>query len=245
MKIAIIDDERPAREELKLLLSECAPKATLFTGSSGEEALILLDQEDIDVLFLDIQLNDINGTVLVSMIRRGYPHISIVFATAYEEYAAKAFDLNVTDYITKPFHKERLIQTLQKINKEQSYLQERALPVTHGLPATKISIQCEKKIIVLDVKEIIFIETNRKNLIIHTIHGDYSDSTSLNSYEERLKPFSFYRTQKSYLINLNYLDEIVPWFNNNYGAKLKCTNGEILPIGRTQLKELRTMFRLS
>ena len=245
MKIAIIDDERPAREELKLLLSECAPDATLFTGSSGEEALILLDQEDIDVLFLDIQLNDINGTVLVSMIRRGYPNISIVFATAYEEYAAKAFDLNVTDYITKPFHKERLLQTLQKINKEQSHLQERALLVTRGLPATKISIQSDKKIVVLDVKEIIFIETNRKNLIIHTIHGDYSDSTSLNSYEERLKPFSFYRTQKSYLINLNYLDEIVPWFNNNHGAKLKCTNGEILPIGRNQLKELRSMFRLS
>ena len=132
-----------------------------------------------------------------------------------------------------------------KIQKEQSYLQERTLPIARGLPATKISIQSEKKIIVLDVKEIIYIETNRKNLIIHTLHGDYCDSTSLNSYEERLKPYSFYRTQKSYLINLNYLDEIVPWFNNNYGAKLKCTSGAILPIGRNQLKELRTMFRLS
>lgn len=244
MQIAIIDDERPAREELKLLLSECLPDAILHLGSSGAEALILLEKEDIDILFLDIQLNDINGTVLVSMIRRGYPNISIVFATAFEEYAAKAFDLNVTDYITKPFSKQRLEQTIQKIVKEQSQLKDRILPTPKGMPASKISIQCEKKIIMLDVKEIIYIETNRRNLILHTLHGDYTDTTSLNSYEEKLKPFSFYRTQKSYLINLNYLDEIVPWFNNSYGAKLKCTHGEVLPIGRNQLKELRTMFSL-
>ncbi len=244
MQIAIIDDERPAREELKLLLSECLPDAILHLGSSGEEALILLEKEDIDILFLDIQLNDINGTVLVSMIRRGYPNISIVFATAFEEYAAKAFDLNVTDYITKPFSKQRLEQTIQKIIKEQSQLKERTLPTPKGMSASKISIQCEKKIVMLDVKEIIYIETNCRNLILHTLHGDYTDTTSLNSYEEKLKPFSFYRTQKSYLINLNYLDEIVPWFNNSYGAKLKCTHGEVLPIGRNQLKELRTMFSL-
>lgn len=244
MQIAIIDDERPAREELKLLLSECLPEAILHLGNSGEEALILLEQEDIDILFLDIQLNDINGTVLVSMIRRGYPNISIVFATAFEEYAAKAFDLNVTDYITKPFSKQRLEQTIQKIIKEQSQLKERHLISPRGMAASKISIQCDKKMIMVDVKEIIYIETNRRNLIIHTLHGDYTDTTSLNSYEERLQAYSFYRTQKSYLINLNYLDEIVPWFNNSYGAKLKCTHGEVLPIGRTQLKELRAMFSL-
>ena len=178
------------------------------------------------------------------MIRRGYPNISIVFATAFEEYAAKAFDLNVTDYITKPFSKQRLEQTIQKIIKEQSQLKERTLTTPKGMASSKISIQCEKKIVMLDVREIIYIETNRRNLILHTLHGDYTDTTSLNSYEEKLKPFSFYLTQKIYLINLNYLEEIVPWFNNSYGAKLKCPNGEVLPIGRNQLKELRTMFSL-
>ncbi|QSX04865.1 response regulator transcription factor [Sedimentibacter sp. zth1] len=241
MHIAIIDNEKTSREELKLLLQECVPSATLFTGCNGEDALLLLEKESIDVLFLDIQLNDINGTVLVSLIQRGYPNILIIFATAYEEYAAKAFDLNITDYITKPFSKKRLEQTIKKIIKAKLNRKELPLEFYNNLHNHKISVQTDRKIVILDIKNIIFIETCMRNLVIHTTNGDYLDTTSLNYYEKRLAQHSFYRTQKSFLVNLNYIEEIVPWFNG-YGVKMKGIKDKILPIGRSQLKVLRKIF---
>lgn len=241
MHIAIIDNDKNTKEELKLLLQECIPSANIFTGCNGEDALLLLEKEAINILFLDIQLSDINATALVSLIQRAYPNIFIVFATAYEQYASKAFDLNVTDFITKPYTRKRLEQTIKKINEEKSNKKEMPLELYNNIRNHKISVQTDKKVVILDVKNIIFIETYMRNLVIHTTNGTHIETTSLSSYEEKLAKHQFYRTQKSFLVNLNYVEEIIPWFNG-YGIKMKGINDNILPIGRRQLKVLRKIF---
>ena len=114
MRIAVVDDERPARSELKHQLLELLPDAQIDEGDSGARALEMAGEAHYDLFFLDINLGDINGTVLVNALKNMQPHMKLVFVTAYSEYAVKAFELEVEDYIMKPFDKKRLEKMLKK-----------------------------------------------------------------------------------------------------------------------------------
>ena len=102
MRIAVIDDERPARSELRHQLTEFLPEAVIEEGESGAQALQMAGEDRIDLFFLDINLGDINGTVLVNALKNMQPEAKVIFVTAYSEYAVKAFELGVEDYIMKP-----------------------------------------------------------------------------------------------------------------------------------------------
>ncbi|MCD8011167.1 MAG: response regulator [Lachnospiraceae bacterium] len=108
MKIAVVDDERPARSELVYLLRQVDDKLEILEAESAERLQEILDVTELDVCFLDINLNGMNGTTLASMVRSCQPGIRIVFATAYQEYAVKAFDLGAVDYLLKPYDFERV-----------------------------------------------------------------------------------------------------------------------------------------
>lgn len=108
MKIAVIDDERPARRELIHQILEVLPGSQIGEADSGASALELISSGDFDLLFIDINLNDMEGTTLAAAARRMMPRAQIVFATAYSQYAVKAFELGVNNYILKPFDPERV-----------------------------------------------------------------------------------------------------------------------------------------
>ena len=114
MRIAIVDDERPARSELKHQILELIPEAEIIEGDCGAAALQIAGEEKLDLFFLDINLGDINGTVLINALTNMQPEMKIVFVTAYSEYAVKAFELGVTDYVMKPYDKKRLKKVLEK-----------------------------------------------------------------------------------------------------------------------------------
>ena len=114
MRIAIIDDERPARSELKHQLTEFLPEAVVEEGESGAQALEMAGETKIDIIFLDVNLGDINGTVLVNALQNMQPEAKIVFVTAYSDYAVKAFELGVEDYIMKPYDRCRIEKMLKK-----------------------------------------------------------------------------------------------------------------------------------
>lgn len=240
MKFVVADDEMPARKELGHMLMQCMPDALIDYAENGETALLLLEKTNADAIFMDIHLGDINGMSLASVIKEKYPEIYIVFATAYENYAVKAFDLNVLDYITKPFDLKRIEQTIKKIElKKQSV--SKLFDMAAGCSPEKLPITKGKNIILIDICDIVYIESDGKGVIVHTVAEKYNGNCTMNSYEKRLSSQSFYRIQKSYLINLKKLEEIVPWFNNGYCAKMKGYK-EVLPIGRRQIKELRQMY---
>ncbi len=114
MRIAVIDDERPARSELKHQLLKLLPDALIEEGESGAQALEMAGEGEYDLFFLDINLGDINGTVLVNALKKMQPDMKIIFVTAYSDYAVKAFELGVEDYIMKPYDQRRLMKMLQR-----------------------------------------------------------------------------------------------------------------------------------
>ena len=120
MKIAVIDDERPSRSELIYLIRQCLPDAEILEADCAEKLMELLKTERFDAFFVDIDLGGENGTTLASMIRSCQPAAKIVFATAYGEYAVRAFELNATDYLLKPFDLERVRKTVERLGKTRA-----------------------------------------------------------------------------------------------------------------------------
>lgn len=239
MRIAIVDDERPARSELKYLVSQCEPEAEITEAESSEDFLKLLETENFDVCFVDINLGGMNGTTMASMIKKQCPDTQIIFATAFRDYAVKAFEIGATDYLLKPFDYERVKKTMERL-KEQMKERPAAVP---GYEINKIMVNTGTSFQVLDVSKIVYIETEKRSCKIHMADGKfYLQNESLNNYETNLKKCRFYRIHKSYLINLDYVMAMQVSYNNGYCVKLKHYEDECLPIGRSQIKEFRQIF---
>jgi DNA-binding LytR/AlgR family response regulator len=241
MLILIADDERPARSELKHILLDLLPDCTLVEANSGSEAIDRISEETFDLLFLDIDLGDMTGTSLAVVARRLQPDTPIVFATAYQDHAIKAFELGVCDYILKPFDPKRIEKTLQRLHelpKEQLTTKE-AIPLAHY---EKLSVNCDKKIVLVPLKEILYIETDGRGCLVHTLTHTYTDANNIGTLEKKLEAYAFFRIHKSYLINLEHIKEIFPWQKNGFALTMEGKEKNILPIGRNQLKILRTLL---
>lgn len=238
MRIAIVDDERPARSELKYLVSQCEPDAEITEAESSEDFMKLLETETFDVCFVDINLGGMNGTTMASMIKKQCPDTQIIFATAFRDYAVKAFEIGAVDYLLKPFDYERVKKTMERL-KEQS----KEKPAAAGYEINKIMVNTGTSFQVVDVSKIVYIETEKRSCKIHMADGSfYLQNESLNNYEQHLKKCRFYRIHKSYLINLDYVMEMQVSYNNGYCVRLKHYENECLPIGRSQIKEFRQIF---
>ncbi|MCQ4935571.1 MULTISPECIES: LytR/AlgR family response regulator transcription factor [Anaerotignum] len=246
MKIAIVDDERPSRSELRHLILDCIRDGEIMEASSGAEAMELFLKEDFDLIFMDINLGDMDGTTLAAMAKKAHPQVEIVFATAYNSYAEKAFDIDALNYILKPFDPKRIEQTIQRfLKKRRTEASEKTSQREDEKKAiSKVSINCDKKMILLDIADIVYIETGKRACIVHAKGKSYTASCSMNSYEERLRESGFFRIHKSYLINLEYVIEIYPWFNNTTCVKMQGYEKEVLTVGRNQIKELKRLFSM-
>lgn len=238
MKIAIIDDEKPARNELHFLIEEVVANAAIIEIESGEIALDLISKESFDLLCIDISLGDISGITLAAAARKMQPNVEIVFATAYNNHADKAYELDALYYLLKPFSEKNVRQMIQKYN--QKHLTK---PQIHSKAIiTRIPLNIEKKIVLLNVTSIVYIEAQNRFCIIHTKEKDYKDSNPLSYYEEKLIDSGFFRIQKSYLINMKYVLELYPWFNNTYCVKMDGFKDVNLPVSRSQIKKIKQLF---
>ncbi|GFI43226.1 transcriptional regulatory protein YpdB [Lachnospiraceae bacterium] len=234
MRIAVVDDERPARSELKHQLLELLPDAQIDEGDSGSRALEMAGEAHYDLFFLDINLGDINGTVLVNALKNMQPHMKLVFVTAYSEYAVKAFELEVEDYIMKPFDKKRLEKMLKKCEIKRVRKPSES--------SRRIAINTDGKTIFKEVGDIVYIETYNRGCMIHTLEKDYFEGKSIGDFEKRLCEFGFFRSQKSFLVNLNKVKELFLWKNNSFAIKMEGYEKEILPVGREKIKVLRQLL---
>ena len=235
MRIAVIDDERPARSELKHQLWELLKDAQIDEGESGAQALEMAGGGCYDLFFLDINLGDINGTVLVNALKNMQPAMKIVFVTAYSEYAVKAFELEVEDYIMKPFDKKRLEKMLKKCK-----ITKKAEKGTDSV--RRIAINTEGKTIFKEVGDIVYIETYNRGCMIHTVENDYFEGKTIGEFEKKLGDMGFFRSQKSFLVNLNKVKELFLWKNNSFAIKMEGYEKEILPVGREKIKVLRQLL---
>lgn len=232
MRIAVIDDERPARSELIHQLQEIVPDAEIMEADSGAAGLEIISRNVFDLVFIDINLGDINGTSLAMAVQQIMPKANIIFATAFSEYAVKAFEIGVANYILKPFSSAQLEKIVRKCRQE--LMDPRDVPVLSKLPITS-----NRKVVMVDIKKIVYVETENRGCVVHTQEGDFKENLPIGEYERRLTGQRFFRIHKCYIVNLDQIHEIIPWHNNCLALKMFGYEDKYIPVARNNTKELK------
>lgn len=246
----IVDDEFPAREELKCILEEMGGIEIIGECEDGDEALPLIKRLTPHVVFLDIQMRLKDGFVTAGEILELSNPPSIVFSTGFSQYAARAFELNAVDYILKPYSIERVSKTvarLRKIHEIRTQVSP-APPIQAGGASTSpnLCVWSGDRILVIQPAEIFFAETTtNRQTQLHTEKGMLLTKTPLKDLEGMLKQHRFLRTHKSYLVNLNKVTEVIPWFNSTYVLSLANCDEKNIPVARHFVKEFNQAMGIS
>jgi two-component system response regulator LytT len=239
IKAVIVDDERYSREELKHLLNEFPFVEVIGEAESGESALITCMQQQPDVVLLDIEMPKMNGLEVAKNLKELKHTPFIVFATAYPNFAVEAFRYEAVDYLLKPFDEEQLADTMKRL---QKLLLEPKEGI-HVASSPRLAVELESEIYYIDPHAILYISRDDRVSRIYTKDQQFESKLALKDLEERLKSYPFFRIHKSYLVNLSYVQKLIPWFNGAYLLEL-LDNEEKLSVSRNYVKALRNRLEL-
>ncbi|WP_086943340.1 LytTR family transcriptional regulator DNA-binding domain-containing protein [Trichococcus pasteurii] len=239
MRVLIVDDEPLARDELAYLLGKCEGVSAIAQADSIEEALGAMLEDPVDLIFLDIHLTNESGLSLAGKINKLKKPPMIIFATAYDDYAVKAFELNATDYVLKPFEMERIQQAVKKAYGQYRKQQvgEVEVPKQKDIGLQVLPIQMDERIYMLQVPEIIAIGVENGETTIYTKNMTYIIHEPLSALEKKIDGHPFLRVHRAFLINLKEIKEIQPWFNHTF--QLTMSNGLKIPVSRSYMKEFK------
>jgi len=257
LSAVIVDDEQLARDELAYLLKNTGDVNVVAQGKNGLEAISLIKEHNPDLVFLDVQMPGLDGFgVIKKLLDKKILLPKIVFATAFDQYAVKAFEVNAVDYLLKPFDMKRVAQAVQKARTQQG---------AEGLPAEKIDtlvrmLQTPKpqsskillkavgRMFLVDQKDICYasIEDGVITVVTAGITGmeGHSNCRTLEELLASLDPGLFWRAHRSYLVNINRIREVVPWFKSSYQLRMDDKKQSEIPVSRAQTKRLRELFGL-
>ncbi|MEC3882363.1 LytTR family DNA-binding domain-containing protein [Halobacillus sp. HZG1] len=236
--VLIVDDERFSREELNFLLKPYESIEVVGEAGSGDEAVMQTIKLQPDVLFLDVEMPTMDGMAVAKAVQELKKVPEIVFATAYPDFAVEAFRQKAIDYLLKPFDEEQLSETLERIEKKLKPAEEKVANVP-----SKLAVEVEDTIEYLDPSEIMYVHREDRITKIVGKQKVYETKDALKDVEKRLQGFSFFRIHKSYLVNLDYVHRLTPWFNGAYQLELQHTK-EKLSVSRNYVKELRKKLEL-
>ncbi len=253
LRCLIVDDETPAREELLFILRGVKDVEVVGEASHGAEALELIESLSPDLVFLDIQMPQMSGIdVARRLLNKEYKPM-IIFVTAYDQFALEAFEVNAIDYLLKPISEERLEKRLKKIKvmkQDREFIDYSKLSqlIEYMKLGTKsgpqwISLYHKERLVPIDIKDIIYATIEDKNTVIITTKGKFETNHTLNELMDKLDSSIFLRSHKSYIVNLNFIESIDPWFNSTYNINLKDLK-EIVPVSRSYVKKFREMMSI-
>lgn len=237
MKAIIIDDERLARQELKSLLAAHKEIEVIAECQDAAQAKEKINELKPDLIFCDIQMPGKSGLELVEEISA---MVDVVFVTAYDEHAIKAFELNAFDYLLKPVQAERLSETIRKLSVKES-----ATKVDNTTPLTDkdtVFIKDGEKCWLVRLADIRLFESEGNYVRVYFDNFRPLILRSLNSLETRLNEKQFFRASRKHMINLSYVASIEPWFNGGLNVKMK--DGREIEISRRQAVRLKDMMSL-
>jgi two-component system, LytTR family, response regulator len=251
----IVDDEQLARDELSFLLKSVDDVQVVAQGKNGVEAVNLIKEHSPDIVFLDVQMPGLDGFgVIKKLLDKKVPLPQIVFATAFDQYAVRAFEVSAVDYLLKPFDKKRVAQSVQKARKQ---LESAAPPADNQLDTlvkmlesqqqqhSKLLVRAAGRMILVDQKDICFASIQDGVITVTTSGGEgQSNCRTLEELMEQLDPGLFWRAHRSYVVNINHIKEVVPWFKSSYQIKMGDRKQSEVPVSRAQTKRLRELFRL-
>lgn len=248
-KAIIIDDEPLARQRLRALIGEYPEKLEILAeAENGEEAIEKINQMRPEFIFLDIQMPEISGFDVLKKLSY-FP--KVIFCTAFDEFALKAFDTNCIDYLVKPFIKERFAKTIDKLDKlnensseiNLNELIEQFSQEHKKSEASSIPVKIGDRVIFVRLDEVAYIKADEKYVNIVTKHAkSYILDSSLKKLEEKL-PAYFIRVHKSYLINKNLLKEIRKYFNNRYVLILDDYRQSKITSGRSYYQAIKSLLQ--
>ncbi len=253
MKVVIADDEALARDELIYLLGRHPDVAVVGEAASGQEVLAKIDQLEPDVVFLDIQMPQLDGLATAKEILRLKKSPYLVFATAYDYHALEAFTLEAVDYLLKPFSADRVDNTLDRLRKMMvspqlpmdtlvTALAKLPLPAVRNFK--RIMVTDEENTVCIDPEQIIYIFREDREVWLCLNDRRYRCNYSLHELEEKLKSFAFFRSHRGYLVNLQHVVSITPWFNGAYQLIMNDQAKSVVPVSRTQIKALHDLLAL-
>ena len=250
LRILSVDDESPARDELNYLLSLEIGVEVVGEADSGAAAITMAAQLKPNVIFLDVQMRGMDGLATASVLRSILPETLIVFATAYDEYAVRAFEVGAVDYILKPFENDRIHTTMERLrNYHPEEWLEAANRIDTALSKTKIVVKklpLEKngKIMMVCYSDLIYAYTQKGLVNVVTTIGEFCYGGTLTELEVRLAHTNLVRVHKSYIVNLDKVQEVVPWFKGTYWLKVEGDRAAEIPVSKSQIKEIKEMLGL-
>ncbi|WP_176891643.1 LytTR family DNA-binding domain-containing protein [Fusobacterium varium] len=236
LKCIIVEDEFPAREELKFFIEKHEEIELEKEFDSPLDALKYLQDNKIDIIFLDINMPELDGMSLGKILSKLNENLKIVFITAYKEYAAEAFEIKAFDYLLKPYSEKRINEVLDNLTKERK--SEHIKDISR---INKVTVTSGDKMYVISINNIYYIEAGEKESMVYTKDNSYSSKIKISKWEEMLPKNKFYRTHRSYMVNLDKITEVEPWFNGTYVLKIQDLKFKI-PVSRNNIKEFKEIL---
>ena len=247
IKVLIAEDDKPTREYLERLLKGMEDIEVVASVSNGQEAYEAVQKYDPDLLVLDIEMPFLNAFELLERLNSPPP---VVFVTAYDEYAVRAFEVNAIDYVLKPIQKERLRMAIDKAFERVANIDEWRSDLRNLIEKfqpkkiVKLPIVTSTSLKLIPLDDVVWIEASGDSSIAHLRNGDIGRVPKRIGEVEKILPSSkFLRVHKSFMVNLVHIDEIVPWFNGEY--LLKMSDGSEIVVARRRVKALKSRFGLT
>jgi two-component system LytT family response regulator/two-component system response regulator LytT len=258
MKVSalVVDDEQPAREELCYLLAQTGAVEVIGQADNGIAALGLLEDLEPDIVFLDVQMPGLTGFEVARQAasRPSPPHI--VFVTAFDQYALDAFQVNAVDYLLKPVDPVRLEQALGRARRRLETARTGAVSpealakIVEMVAArqsrrTQLVVKVDDRILLVQADDLVYASLNEDEVIVvaNQVTGT-SNHRTLDELQAQLDQAVFWRVHRSYLVNINKIKEIVPWFSRNFILRMRDAKSTEIPVSRAQTKRLREYLQL-
>ena len=260
----IVDDERLAREELKDLLDEVGGVDVVAQGENGIEAVSLIEEHHPDLVFLDVQMPGLDGFAVIKKLvekqgaaneKNVEPLPQFVFATAYDQYAVRAFDVNAVDYLLKPFDRGRVAQAIERArgrmgggtadSSSQIDALLKLLNRPQAAQTSKLIVQAQSRLLLVDQAEICYAAIDEGVIRVVTQHFEgQSKCRTLEELLDLLDPALFWRAHRGFVVNINHIREVVPWFKSSYQLRMDDKKQTEIPVSRAQTRRLRELFNL-
>jgi two-component system LytT family response regulator/two-component system response regulator LytT len=246
----VIDDETLARDELTWLLRNFPEIEVVGTADNGPGAIDLITRMEPDLVFIDVQMPGFDGMSVIRTLREqsdALPHFVLV--TAYENYAVEAFRMQAMDYLLKPVDKDRLAET---VNRAVRLISEGARSAAEmppsprpGVHRSKILVKSSGRSFIVDAQDIVYatIEDGIITVVTSAVEGE-SNYRTIEELQSNLDPDVFWRVHRSYLVNINRIREVIPWFKSSYQIRMDDKRGTEIPVSRVQTRRLRALLKL-
>ncbi|PSW66034.1 DNA-binding response regulator [Photobacterium leiognathi subsp. mandapamensis] len=243
LKALIVEDEYLAREELTYLIQTHSHIQIEAAFEDGLEAFKFLQTNQVDIVFLDINIPSIDGMLLARNISQFKHKPHIVFTTAYKDYAVDAFELEAFDYLLKPISEARVKGLLAKLEQQHQAIYQQEQQASAQVRHQTVNLMKDNRIVITPIEDIDYAEASEKITKVYTADGCFIAPMTISELVAKLPESAFFRCHRSYCINVSRVQEIIPWVNSTYLLKLQHHDQQV-PVSRSNIKLFRERMKL-